>query len=203
MCSPQCTMISWQAHDTMFRHQVSIDPKSDWSRLNSSLYAVTFLAQQNGKGKSCLHCLETDHIVSECPSKPPSSQERPHEGQVWAQLQGVLFLEWRPLCSPLLPLPAYLCQVPGRPQDSPLWISRPSLPMKGGRKGEGGGQTHGRVYTQLCVKVGRGHVTVELWIMIDIVSTFTSIITIINFCSSCDLISLTILSVLLPGTSLP
>ena len=34
-------------------------------QLNNSLYAVTFLAQQNHKGKTCLHCLETDHVAHE------------------------------------------------------------------------------------------------------------------------------------------
>ena len=28
-------------------------PGSDWSQPNSSLFAVTFLAQQNGRGKTC------------------------------------------------------------------------------------------------------------------------------------------------------
>ena len=56
----------WQAYDTMFRQQVANDPAADWSKLNSSLYSVTFLAYQNGSGKTCLHCLETDHSGSDC-----------------------------------------------------------------------------------------------------------------------------------------
>ena len=32
-----CGGTGWQAYDTMFRQQVSNDPKSDWSKLNSSL----------------------------------------------------------------------------------------------------------------------------------------------------------------------
>ena len=74
----RCGGAGWQAYDTMFRQQVSNDPKSDWSKLNSSLYAVTFLAQQNGKGKGCLYCLETDHTAPECalaPSKPQQVQK--------------------------------------------------------------------------------------------------------------------------------
>lgn len=78
----RCGGTGWQAYDTMFRQQVSNDLKADWSKLNSSLYAVTFLAHQNGKGKTCLHCLETDHSASECalaPNKPqnvPSQESR-------------------------------------------------------------------------------------------------------------------------------
>lgn len=78
----RCGRMGWQAFDTMFRQQVANNPKVDWSKLNSSLYAATFLAQQNGKGKSCLFCLETDHAAFECalastkPHHPPSQEAR-------------------------------------------------------------------------------------------------------------------------------
>ena len=62
----RCGGNGWQAYDTMFRQQVANDPAADWSKLNSSLYSVTFLAYQNGRGKTCLHCLETDHTGSDC-----------------------------------------------------------------------------------------------------------------------------------------
>ena len=75
----RCGGTGWQAYDTMFRQQVSNDPKSDWSRLNSSLYAVTFLVQQNGRGKSCLYCLETDHAAFECASAPSKPQHPPNQ----------------------------------------------------------------------------------------------------------------------------
>ena len=81
----RCGSAGWQAYDTMFRQQVSNDPKSDWSKLNSSLYAVTFLAQQNGKGKGCLYCLETDHTAPECalaPSKPQQVQKEESKSAV-------------------------------------------------------------------------------------------------------------------------
>lgn len=41
----------------MFRQQAASSPGLDWSQLNSSLFAVTFLAQQNGRGKTCRFCL--------------------------------------------------------------------------------------------------------------------------------------------------
>ena len=41
-------------------------PSTDWGQLNSALYAVTFIAQQNGKGKTCHYYLETDHQSSDC-----------------------------------------------------------------------------------------------------------------------------------------
>ena len=66
----RCGRTGWQAYDTMFRQQVANDPHADWSKLNSSLYSVTFQAYQNGRGKTCLHCLETDHSGSECALTP-------------------------------------------------------------------------------------------------------------------------------------
>lgn len=62
----RCGGTGWQAYDTMFRQQVASDLKSDWSKLNSYLYAITFLVHQNGKGKTCLHRLETNHSASDC-----------------------------------------------------------------------------------------------------------------------------------------
>ena len=45
----RCGGNGWLAYDTYFRHQVAGDPEADWSCLNTSLYAVTFLAQASGK----------------------------------------------------------------------------------------------------------------------------------------------------------
>ena len=75
----RCGGNGWQTYDTMFRQQVANNPAADWSKLNSSLYAVNFLADQNGKGNTCQHCLETDHMSSECalaPSKVERSSSR-------------------------------------------------------------------------------------------------------------------------------
>ena len=54
----------------MFRQLAATVPSTDWGQLNSALYAVTFLAQQNGKGKMCHYCLETDHHSSDCALTP-------------------------------------------------------------------------------------------------------------------------------------
>eukprot|EP00731_Ephydatia_muelleri_P012358 Em0006g1252a len=40
----------WLAYDSMFRQQAAVLQSTDWSKLNSTLYAVTFLAQQGGEG---------------------------------------------------------------------------------------------------------------------------------------------------------
>ncbi len=64
----------------MFRLQAASDSSVDWSKLNSSLYATTFLAQQNGRGRTCQYCLETDHASAECAmapaTKPSESSHR-------------------------------------------------------------------------------------------------------------------------------
>lgn len=60
-----CGGKGWLAYDSMFRQQAAGHLEVDWSKLNSSLYAVTFLAQA-GSGKSCVLCLESDHKEDEC-----------------------------------------------------------------------------------------------------------------------------------------
>ena len=62
----RCDGRGWLAYNTMFRQLVAVKPDSDGSKLNNSLYSVTFMAQQNDRGRTCVHCLETDHSASEC-----------------------------------------------------------------------------------------------------------------------------------------
>ena len=73
----RCGGGGWQGYDRMFRQQAASSPGLDWSQLNSSLFAVTFLAQQNGRGKTCRFCLETDHSDEECALAPVAPQARP------------------------------------------------------------------------------------------------------------------------------
>lgn len=61
----RCGGRGWQSYDSMFRQQVAGRPDADWSKLNSTLYAVTFLAQA-GTGRTCPLCLESDHREEEC-----------------------------------------------------------------------------------------------------------------------------------------
>ena len=62
----RCGGNGWLAYDTYFRQQVAGDPSADWSSLNTSLYAVTFLAQGGRGGQSCTTCMESDHSQHEC-----------------------------------------------------------------------------------------------------------------------------------------
>ena len=75
----RCGGKGWQAYDSMYRQQAANNPSADWSQLNNSLYAVTFLANQNGRGRICQHCLETDHAANDCalaPYRPSRSTPR-------------------------------------------------------------------------------------------------------------------------------
>lgn len=66
----RCGGRGWQSYDAMFRQQAAISPSVDWSKLNNSLYSTTFLQQQNGRGRTCVHCMETDHGSQECALAP-------------------------------------------------------------------------------------------------------------------------------------
>ena len=72
----RCGGGGWLAYDTAFRQQAATDAQCDWSKLNSSLYPVTFMAQASGKGKCCPHCLEPDHIGEDCALSPRPRQEQ-------------------------------------------------------------------------------------------------------------------------------
>ncbi len=75
----RCGGLGWQAYDTMFRQQAAHSPGTDWSQLNNTLYYVTFLAQQNGRGNTCPQCMDKDHTSGECaltqsrPQAPPKT----------------------------------------------------------------------------------------------------------------------------------
>ena len=78
----RCGAKGWLAYDFYFRQQVVGDEKADWSKLNQSLYAMTFMAQgERDKGKSCVICLESDHTDEQCALyspllKTPGSDKR-------------------------------------------------------------------------------------------------------------------------------
>ena len=50
----------------LFRQQAATSNTVDWSQLNSTLYAVTFLAQQGNRTRPCTLCMESDHREDEC-----------------------------------------------------------------------------------------------------------------------------------------
>ena len=66
----RCGGLGWRGYDSMFRQLAATDDAIDWSRLNPSLYATTFLAQQGGGGKMCHLCMGADHTQEECALTP-------------------------------------------------------------------------------------------------------------------------------------
>ena len=62
----RCGGNGWRQYDSFFRQQVAGNPDAYWSALNTSLYAVTFLAQGGKGGQSCTSCMESDHTQHEC-----------------------------------------------------------------------------------------------------------------------------------------
>lgn len=97
----RCGGGGWQGCDRMFLQQTISSLGVDWLQLNSSLFVVTFLAQQNSRSEACQFCLEMDHVGVECALAPTASQPRqlilpqgpqgslssqdltPWEGQAW------------------------------------------------------------------------------------------------------------------------
>ena len=65
----RCGEKGWLAYDQMFRQQAAVRT-TDWSKLNNSLYVTTLLQQQNGRGQTCVHCMESDHVSHECSLAP-------------------------------------------------------------------------------------------------------------------------------------
>lgn len=71
----RCGGRGWLAYDSHFRQQVVGDESADWSRLNPSLYAVTFITQgDRDKSKSCSVCLESDHTEEQCALYSPPTK---------------------------------------------------------------------------------------------------------------------------------
>lgn len=61
----RCGGRGWRLYDSTFRQQLSSPETADFSKLNDSLYATTFLAYGTRK-QCCPNCLLPDHIAEEC-----------------------------------------------------------------------------------------------------------------------------------------
>ena len=72
--SRRCEGEGWRDYDSMFCQQAVSAADLEWSKVNNSLFSVTFLDQGSGRGKACKFCQETDHEPDVCawhPVKPP------------------------------------------------------------------------------------------------------------------------------------
>ena len=74
----------WKVYDTLFRQQAEGNKEMSWTKLNSTLYATTFMAMraQSG-GAQCRYCMESDHLDSECALAPASIQRE--QSSTWVQ----------------------------------------------------------------------------------------------------------------------
>ena len=70
----RCGGGGWREYDAMFR-QLAANSSDlvDWSRVNTSIYAVSMLAQ-SGRGRVCPHCLEPDHGAEVCTIAPRQAE---------------------------------------------------------------------------------------------------------------------------------
>ena len=91
----RCGGRGWLAYDTAFRQQAATDSQVDWSKLNSSLYPVTFMAQASGKGRCCVHCLEPDHAAEDCALSPRGRQETRQRQRSPGRSPSTRGVEWR------------------------------------------------------------------------------------------------------------
>ena len=97
----RCGGGGWREYDAMFRQLAATTATCDWSKLNTSIYAVSFLAQSS-RGRMCSYCLEPDHVAEAC-ALAPSVPRR-------AEPQGI---------RPLLPATTVLPPPPPRSQGFP------------------------------------------------------------------------------------
>ena len=56
----------WRTYDSIFRQQAADDDSVDWTVLDHSLHASTFLHHGDGPGMFCSLCSGTDHTSSTC-----------------------------------------------------------------------------------------------------------------------------------------
>ena len=64
-----CGGRGWLLYDCAFRQQISLLESADFSKVNQSLYATTFLAY-GGRGQFCVWCMASDHAQEECALHP-------------------------------------------------------------------------------------------------------------------------------------
>ena len=66
----RCGGNGWRAYDAMFWQLAATDDTIDWSRLNPSLYATSFMVQQGGGSRICHLCMGADHVQDDCALAP-------------------------------------------------------------------------------------------------------------------------------------
>ena len=68
----------WREYGAMFRQLAATTATCDWSKLSTSIYAVSFLAQSS-RGRMCSYCLEPDDVAEVCALAPSV----PRRAELW------------------------------------------------------------------------------------------------------------------------
>ena len=76
----------WIAYDAIFRQNAAEDETTDWTRLDTSLHAATFVAQSSGARSVCPYCSASDHLPRNCALQPLSGRSgATYQAQVGSQ----------------------------------------------------------------------------------------------------------------------
>ena len=87
--SRRCGGRGWSLYDAAFRQQMASYEEVDFSRINQSLYATTFLAYRGGGGTFCQSCLASDHSYEDCALHPSRGLPMVRMGEVATRDQRV------------------------------------------------------------------------------------------------------------------
>ena len=68
----------WLQYDQMFRQHVAGNPEDcEWGKVNSALYAITFLSRQRGETQTCFLCMASDHQAYQCAVRKDDATRHP------------------------------------------------------------------------------------------------------------------------------
>ena len=61
----------WLQYDQLFQQHTAQEPdRMEWGKLNTSLFAITFLSRQMGETQTCTWCMSSDHHSYQCALQP-------------------------------------------------------------------------------------------------------------------------------------
>ena len=113
----------WKAYDTVFQENAAIAPLTDWTKIESSLHATSFIANRSGDS---VFCSESDHTSDDCavsivkqgpakksPDAPhkvsPARAEENHSGKWPLKGKGPLSQHLIPYSAPYTGTPGHIC----------------------------------------------------------------------------------------------
>ena len=76
-CSLKYRWPSWLVYDQNFRQEAAESGRTDWSKVDPSIYAQCFTGASISPENWCKRCHSVDHVSDSCPFKPGTSSRRP------------------------------------------------------------------------------------------------------------------------------